>query len=219
MEYNVLKHIVIGNATFGVDKLSDYNSSEPLVYSKSPQRTLDAKIPDIGDIVRYNVPNIKVSFEYLDIAAWRQLKTICSQAQFLVRWYDIDYDTYREGLFYCTTPLSFSNVFNVKNNEAVITGKSKVVLDLVATNNDVTSHTAYFKCVYNGKAYSVKNDESKIEVKYGTYLQMPSDKDILTTDNLPAISYWKYGDTQYLPYVNYVVPIDMTFEAVFGGNE
>lgn len=83
---------------------------------KEPSRSDNFSMSNVNDIIQVEVPELVIHFNYLDIATYRELFKITRKPEFLIQYYDQDYDMNRTNMFYYVdhdslTPLQFENQF------------------------------------------------------------------------------------------------------------
>lgn len=136
--------IVINGEIFSVEEITNFTNINTKTYAITPQRTSVFSIPDIMDINTAKIARLKINFENMPIALYRKLKRAIEPNEFLVTYYDYEYDLVVEHLMYIE-PEDLDEFYLNSHEQLVVLKKS---ISLIATMNEVHTFAIIFD--YNG---------------------------------------------------------------------
>lgn len=115
-----------------ISSYAEYEVYNHLTKATEPIRTMDFSMPTLTSIEQREIPEIKIKFKYLPLALYQKVFKATRKREFLVEYFDLDYNTVRKGMFYLKDPSTIKTNL-IKNKEAVIDYQ----LDLAATLNPI----------------------------------------------------------------------------------
>lgn len=117
-----------------ISSYAEYEVYNHLTKATEPIRTMDFSMPTLTSIEQREIPEIKIKFKYLPLALYQKVFKATRKREFLVEYFDLDYNTVRKGMFYLKDPSTIKTHL-IKNKEAVIDYQ----LDLAATLNPINT--------------------------------------------------------------------------------
>lgn len=82
----------------------DFSNMNQKVYQTEPARGTDFTMPDINDIATAEPPQLKIEYKYMTIETFRKMKQATKANEFVVSYYDFEYDTRRTMKMYVHPP-------------------------------------------------------------------------------------------------------------------
>lgn len=126
--------ITINGYDFLPTEYRDYGTANTKTYVESPERALAGNIPDIETKITFRTARLRFNLDVMSLNVWRRLQIATDPNQFLVRYYDWQYDKKVDHLMYFATQddIDIFNEFPLKQEYYIITKKT---VDIVSTNN------------------------------------------------------------------------------------
>lgn len=208
MGTNNFTKITIDGINFG--DYSSYYVLNHMTKKKEPQRSDSFAMSNINSINQAEVPEIFISFKFLPMNMYRALFKITRKAEFMVEYYDQDYDIVRKNMFYAKdvdklNPVAFGasrfDVSGHSRNEAWY-GVRDYELNLVCTMNPLTKLGIQ---IY---------DSSQATLRRPYYINLTANVQATNYINIYSTSAvnkdWQYMDGEITPLVAGTVKLSFT---------
>lgn len=141
-------YIEINSYSFFPNEISSFGNTNTKTYAIEPSRNEDFSMPTINLIPTANIPRLKINFDIMSLEVWRRMKLATSPNEFLVKYYDWEYDKVVSRLMYFATQddIDIFEQFGAKQEYYI---RTKKTIDIVATMNILKKLTVTYYYNYN----------------------------------------------------------------------